>query len=97
MIAPLRVIDAVEAAVALPFDEGCKREREIVDSIGGWRAGLPVIQDARYLFEAARRNARFAYVAGVGAYYRVSPNSLSRRNSDEGGMDTDKHRFLDTN
>jgi glycosyltransferase involved in cell wall biosynthesis len=54
--------------------------REIVDRIGGWPAGLPVIQDARYLFEAARRNARFAYVAGVGAYYRVSPNSLSRRN-----------------
>jgi hypothetical protein len=54
--------------------------REIVDRIGGWPAGLPVIQDARYLFEAARRNARFAYVAGVGAYYRVSANSLSRRN-----------------
>jgi 3-hydroxyacyl-CoA dehydrogenase len=28
-IAPLRVIDAIEAAVALPFDEGCLREREI--------------------------------------------------------------------
>src|SRR5436853_6931925 len=54
--------------------------REIVDRIGGWPAGLPVIQDARYLFEAARRNARFAYVAGVGAYYRVSSNRLSRRN-----------------
>ena len=31
MIAPLRVIDAVEAAVALPFEEGCRREREIVE------------------------------------------------------------------
>jgi len=31
MVAPLRAIDAVEAAVALPFEEGCKREREIAD------------------------------------------------------------------
>jgi len=54
--------------------------REIVERIGGWPAGLPVIQDARYLFEAARHKARFAYVAGVGAYYRVSPDSLSQRN-----------------
>ena len=54
--------------------------REIVERIGDWPAGLPVIQDARYLFEAARNKARFGYVAGVGAYYRVSPDSLSRRN-----------------
>jgi glycosyltransferase involved in cell wall biosynthesis len=53
--------------------------REIVERIGGWPAGLPIIQDARYLFEAARCKARFAYVSGVGAYYRVSPDSLSRR------------------
>jgi glycosyltransferase involved in cell wall biosynthesis len=54
--------------------------RKMVERIGGWPVGLPVIQDARYLFEAARNKARFAYVAGVGAYYRVSPNSLSREN-----------------
>src|SRR5262249_938611 len=54
--------------------------REIVERIGDWPAGLPVIQDARYLFEAARNKAQFAYVARVGAYYRVSPDSLSRRN-----------------
>jgi 3-hydroxyacyl-CoA dehydrogenase len=29
MIAPLKVVDAIEAAVNLPFDEGCKKEREI--------------------------------------------------------------------
>jgi 3-hydroxyacyl-CoA dehydrogenase len=29
--APLAAIDAVEAAVALPFDEGCKMEREIAE------------------------------------------------------------------
>ena len=54
--------------------------REIVERIGSWPVGLPVIQDARYLFEAARRKARFVYVTGVGAYYRVSPNSWSQRN-----------------
>src|SRR5262249_47732252 len=31
MIAPLAAIDAVEAAVALPFDEGCKKEHEIAE------------------------------------------------------------------
>ena len=54
--------------------------REIVERIGGWPVGLPVVEDARYLFEAARHKARFAYVPGVGAYYRVSPDSLSRQN-----------------
>jgi 3-hydroxyacyl-CoA dehydrogenase len=29
MIAPLKAIDAIEAAATLPFDEGCKRERAI--------------------------------------------------------------------
>jgi 3-hydroxyacyl-CoA dehydrogenase len=29
MMAPLAAIDAVEAATRLPFDEGCKREREL--------------------------------------------------------------------
>jgi glycosyltransferase involved in cell wall biosynthesis len=54
--------------------------RAIVERIGPWAANLPVIQDARYLFEAARHGARFTHVPGVGAYYRVSPTSLSRRN-----------------
>jgi hypothetical protein len=54
--------------------------REVVERVGGWPVGLPVIQDARYLFEVARRKARFTHVPGVGAYYRVSPDSLSRRN-----------------
>src|SRR5579871_316065 len=30
MTAPLAAIDAIEAATALPFDEGCRKEREIV-------------------------------------------------------------------
>jgi len=31
MLAPLKVVDAIEAAVTMPFDEGCKKEREIFD------------------------------------------------------------------
>lgn len=54
--------------------------REIVERIGGWPLRLLVVEDARYLFEAARHKARFAYVPGVGAYYRVSPDSLARQN-----------------
>jgi glycosyltransferase involved in cell wall biosynthesis len=55
--------------------------REIVERIGGWPVGLPVVEDVRYMFEAARHKARFAHVPGVGAYYRVSPDSLSRQNA----------------
>ncbi|HEX3920088.1 MAG TPA: glycosyltransferase [Caulobacteraceae bacterium] len=54
--------------------------RALVERIGPWPANLPVIQDARYLFDAARQGARFAHTPGVGAYYRVSPTSLSHRN-----------------
>src|SRR5580704_12764167 len=31
MIAPLKAVDAIEAAATLPFDEGCQKEREIFD------------------------------------------------------------------
>ena len=53
--------------------------RRIVERIGGWNESLPIIQDARFLFDAARHGARFAHVAGVGAFYRVQiGKSLSR-------------------
>lgn len=54
-------------------------QRTIVDRIGGFRADLPVIQDARYLFDAAYHGARFVQAPHVGARYRVLPGSLSRR------------------
>lgn len=54
--------------------------RKIVNRIGGFSADLPVIQDARFLFDAAYHEARFAHAPHVGARYRVLPNSLSRRN-----------------
>jgi 3-hydroxyacyl-CoA dehydrogenase len=31
MIAPLKAVDAIEAAATLPFDDGCKRERELFE------------------------------------------------------------------
>jgi glycosyltransferase involved in cell wall biosynthesis len=55
--------------------------RTLVEKIGGFREDLPVIQDARLLFDAAHRRARFAHANHVGARYRVSPGSLSRRSS----------------
>jgi glycosyltransferase involved in cell wall biosynthesis len=54
--------------------------RDIVIRIGGYRADLPVIQDARFLFDAAFHSARFTYVSDIGASYRILQGSLSRRN-----------------
>ncbi|AVH62370.1 MULTISPECIES: glycosyltransferase family 2 protein [unclassified Nostoc] len=54
--------------------------REIVDAIGGWNESLPIIQDARFLLDAALVGGKFVYVPGVGADYRVHKNkSLSSR------------------
>lgn len=55
--------------------------RKIVDEIGGWNESLPIIQDARFLLDAALIGGKFIYVPGVGADYRVHrSNSLSQRN-----------------
>jgi glycosyltransferase involved in cell wall biosynthesis len=54
--------------------------RSIVERIGGFRPDLPIIQDARFLFDAAYHGARFVRSPHVGAKYRILPNSLSRRN-----------------
>jgi glycosyltransferase involved in cell wall biosynthesis len=53
--------------------------RTLVEKIGGFRLDLPVIQDARLLFDAACHGARFAHAPHVGARYRIAPASLSRR------------------
>lgn len=53
--------------------------RRLIDRIGGFRTDLPVIQDARLLFDAAVHGARFRRLDAVGAVYRVVPGSLSRR------------------
>jgi hypothetical protein len=55
--------------------------RHVVERIGGWRETLPVIQDARFLLDAARVGGRFVHVAGVGARYRQhAAGSLSTGN-----------------
>ena len=55
--------------------------RAIVKRIVRWNETLPVIQDARFLQDAALRGARFIHVPGVSAFYRVHKGqSLSRAN-----------------
>lgn len=54
--------------------------RDLVERIGGFREDLPVIQDARFLFDAAAHGGRFVHAPHVGARYRVLEGSLSRRN-----------------
>jgi glycosyltransferase involved in cell wall biosynthesis len=56
--------------------------RWVVEGIGEWNPRLPVIQDARFIFDAARIGARFTRVEGVGALYRLSDDSLSRRSAE---------------
>jgi glycosyltransferase involved in cell wall biosynthesis len=54
--------------------------RSIVDRIGPWRVDLPVIQDARFLIDAALCGAEFTCVDDLGLRYRVhGSGSLSRR------------------
>ena len=56
--------------------------RTICERIGGWRETLPVIQDARFLLDAARVGGRFVHVNRVGARYRQHVSgSLSTSNS----------------
>jgi glycosyltransferase involved in cell wall biosynthesis len=57
--------------------------RDVVEKIGSWNRTLPVIQDARFLQDAAYHNARFVYVPEVLGIYRVHrKGSLSKKNSD---------------
>jgi glycosyltransferase involved in cell wall biosynthesis len=54
--------------------------RSLVESVGGWHPGLPVIQDARFLFDAAMKGGRFVHVPGDSAHYRQhAAMSLSSR------------------
>ena len=79
-----------QAALARDAESGCATHvwappaalmyrRSLVEKIGGFHEDLPVIQDARFLFDAAYHGARFAHSAHLGARHRISPQSLSRR------------------
>ncbi|MFZ0426412.1 MAG: glycosyltransferase [Xanthobacteraceae bacterium] len=54
--------------------------RRIVEAIGSWNERLAVIQDARFLFDAARKGAQFVHVPDISAFYRHAGTSLSRGN-----------------
>jgi glycosyltransferase involved in cell wall biosynthesis len=54
--------------------------RRIVEKIGLWKEWLPIIQDARYLLDAALENGKFVYTnLNVALYREGNPNSLSQR------------------
>jgi glycosyltransferase involved in cell wall biosynthesis len=54
--------------------------KRITETIGPWNRSLPIIQDARYLWDAANAKAKFVYTPGIMAQYRVSEGqSLSTR------------------
>ncbi|WP_432806801.1 glycosyltransferase family 2 protein [Methylocystis echinoides] len=61
--------------------------RRIVERVGGFRPELPIIQDARFLFDAAFHGARFARADHMGARYRVLADSLSRRSPERFAQD----------
>jgi glycosyltransferase involved in cell wall biosynthesis len=53
--------------------------RAIVEKIGGWKEWLPILEDTRFLQDAALVGGKFVHVSGVGARYRVHRGaSLSR-------------------
>jgi len=54
--------------------------RSLIDRILPWREDLPIIQDARFLLDAALAGAAFTHLGHCGLRYRVHSNqSLSRR------------------
>jgi Glycosyl transferase family 2 len=57
--------------------------RWVADAVGAWNTRLAIVNDVRFLFDAARAGARFTRVEGVGVLYRVSPESLSRRSPED--------------
>jgi glycosyltransferase involved in cell wall biosynthesis len=58
--------------------------RGIVERIGRWNERLPIIQDARFLLDAALHGGKFVHVESVGGFYREHGNtSLSRRSNVE--------------
>ena len=58
--------------------------RSIVERVDGWRADLPIIQDARFALDCALHDGRFVYCPGEAARYRVhAMGSVSTRDPRE--------------
>jgi hypothetical protein len=54
--------------------------RSAVECIGEWDETLPIVQDARFLLDAALSGSSFVHVMRPGLRYRVRDDSLSRHN-----------------
>lgn len=52
--------------------------RDVVERVAGFRSELPVIQDARFFFDAVASGARIIHAPHTGASYRIAAQSLSR-------------------
>jgi glycosyltransferase involved in cell wall biosynthesis len=62
--------------------------KTMVDKIGRWNESLPIIQDARFLLDAALLGGKFFHTPGVDAHYRVhEKNSLSKRSRTDFAQD----------
>jgi glycosyltransferase involved in cell wall biosynthesis len=62
-------------------------KRTLVGRIGGFNRRLPIIQDARFMFDAAYHGGRFVRADHMGARYRVITSSLSRSNPERFAQD----------
>jgi glycosyltransferase involved in cell wall biosynthesis len=78
----------VDAAIAIFTDAfwsppaALLYRRSMVGRIGQWNESLPIIQDARFLLDAALQGGKFVHVPGIGAHYREhGSQSLSRRSN----------------
>jgi GT2 family glycosyltransferase len=62
--------------------------RSLHQAIGGFRADLPVIQDARYALDAALAGARLVHAPHIGMHYREGQSaSLSQRDPSRFALD----------
>ncbi len=61
--------------------------RDLMERMGGFHSDLPIIQDARFLFDAAFHGGAFVHAPHIGAHYRVLPGSLSRRDPVQFALD----------
>src|SRR5665213_244480 len=76
------IADGAETSCATNFKPAINAlmyRRRLIDKIGGFREDLPIVEDARLLFDAAYCGATFAHSPHLGAGVRKRSHSLSRR------------------
>jgi len=72
----------IETAVMQGFwvpPAGLLYRKTLVDRVGGFNLSLPICQDGRFMFDAARAGARWARVEGIHTYYRVHEAAISKK------------------